>query len=162
MVARDLGIASLYAASRRHQLQMAGTAAHARDAHSLRAGDMPISPAKPWLPRTNRPWPGRSRRRRCPCRRRRSSSGISPAGSTQRASPSAWACTSLSTDTGSSQDSCKRSLMGWPVHPGHNLVGIRDAACDRIHAPGGGTPMPSTCSGASAPRQAPYSPHRTR
>lgn len=69
-----------------------------------------------------------------------------PLAAPQRASPSAWACTSLSTDTGSSQDSSKRSLMGWPVHPGMISLAYAMPPVTASTRPAVDTPMPSTCS----------------
>lgn len=123
---------------------MAGTAAHARDAHGLRQAICPISPAKPWLPRTNRPWAITAPPMPVPAAIIMQVS--SPAGGSRRASPSAWACTSLSTETGSSQDSCKRSLMGWPVHPGMISLAYAIPPMTASTRPAVDTPMPSTCS----------------
>ena len=104
----------------------------------------PISPAKPWLPRTKRPWAITAPPMPVPAAIIMQVSA--PLAAPQRASPSAWACTSLSTDTGSSQDSCKRSLMGWPVHPGMISLAYAMPPVTASTRPAVDTPMPSTCS----------------
>ncbi len=56
MVARDLSIARLDAAPRRHQLKWPAPPHTHGIPTACEQAICPISPAKPWLPRTKRPW----------------------------------------------------------------------------------------------------------
>ena len=135
-VSRDLGVTRLDAASRCHQLQMPGAAAHARDAHSLRAGYMPdlagetmVAAHQTAMSDHGAADAGTSRDHHA---------GFGPAGSAPTRFAEPMGLHVVEHRNRQLAGLLQARLDGLAGPPGHDLVSVRDTARDRVHTACGG------------------------